>query len=270
MVYTLQLISQNKVILATIQSNSANILNESSLQEWNDLMDEIESPSNKALYFQKPIIFTSGSNIKSFSAGMDIKSILKANTKSSFIKLFDLLENTIKRIMTLQHRTIALLDGHTIAGGFFLALACDVRCGLNNDKIKIGITEIDVGIPFQSLTQLLIQTRIPIIANKILISQPNKLMKPKEAYKYGFITELVDDRDVLFKLCVKEAIRIHPDSMNAYLSVKNYLFEKTVNKVWIKEHGDATNEVARVALTESSQRRLKAMNDKLTKTRSKL
>ena len=168
--YTLELISQNRIILAIINLNSANILNMQSLKELNCMLDEIESPSNRALYYQKPIVFTSPLNSKCFCAGMDLRAVLNANTASSFKSLFDYFEETVYRLTTLQHRTIAMIHGHTIAGGFFVSMACDLRCGLNDKNIKIGITEIDVGIPFQALSNLLIQTRLPMFKHILLIS----------------------------------------------------------------------------------------------------
>ena len=150
-----------------------------------------------------------------------------------------------------------------------LTSACDVRCGLNNNNIKIGITEIGVGVPYPSLMYLLIKTRIPLFKHKILISQPNKLFTPNEAYKYGYFTDIVDTKDKLMELCMNEANRVHPDSINAYLSVKNYLWQNEIYKIWINEKDGVMDEFARVWNTEYSKRSLQAMADKVIKKKKK-
>merc|ERR1712062_175167 len=123
------------------------------------------------------------------------------------------------------------IHGHAIAGGFFVGLCCDVRCGLNDDKIGIGITEIDVGIPFPSLMYRLIQTRLSQqFAFKLLLSQSSKLFTPKQMFDEGYFTEIASEKEELMNLCLNEANRIHPDSMEAYLSVKEYLWQTNVAK----------------------------------------
>lgn len=155
--------------------------------------------------------------------------------------------------------------------GFFVGLCCDVRCGLNDDKIGIGITEIDVGIPFPSLMYRLIQTRLSQqFAFKIFMSQPSKLFTPKQMYDQGYFTEIASDKEKLMQLCLNEANRIHPDSMEAYLSVKEYLWQKNVSSQWHEEKEECMNEFARVRSTEDCQRRMDGMLNRLKSKKAKL
>ncbi len=49
-------------------------------------------------------------------------------------------------MMNLPIPTIALVNGHFLAAGFMLAIAHDLIICVNNKKIKIGMTEIDLGL----------------------------------------------------------------------------------------------------------------------------
>eukprot|EP01084_Bolivina_argentea_P207918 354652_1 len=267
MPYTIELINDGKVVLATMNSNVANFFNEKSFQDWTNMLDEIE---NTQIYNRKPIIFTSPEDSKCFSAGMDLKTVAKTSDIEGTKQLFGQFEDTCARIATLQNRTIAKIHGHAIAGGFFIGLACDVRCGLDNDNIGIGITEIEVGVSFPSLMYLLILNRIPQLAWKILVSQPSKLFTPKQAYKEGYFTEIASDKHALMDLCINEANRVHSDSMEAYLSVKNYLWNTNIAKQWNDEKDECMNMFAKVRNSDDCQRRMEAMLNKLNSKKSKL
>ena len=51
-------------------------------------------------------------------------------------------------------------------------------------------------------------------------SQANTLFTPKEALNEGYFTDNVKNKDESMRLCIDEANKIHPDSMEAYLSEK--------------------------------------------------
>ena len=261
--YQIDLISEKRIILTTFNSNPANYLNHQSLQDWNNLLDEIESPSNKAIYHRKPIIFTSPDESKHFGSGMDLKSITKMTDPDANKQLFGHFEEIIKRLMLLQHRTIAMIHGHAIGGGFMFGLACDIRCGLSTNDIVLGVNAIDVGLCYPSIVYLMLLQRIPNYANKILTGMPNQLFDAEQAIKYGYLVDTAENKDKLIELCINEALRIDNDSMDAYLSMKNYLFERCIQSKWNYDREDIMNEFIRVRNTPHTQRRLEYMVKKL-------
>lgn len=50
-------------------------------------------------------------------------------------------------------KTVAAINGHAIAGGTFIAAACDIRISISDNKILFGLNEIANGffIPFRML-----------------------------------------------------------------------------------------------------------------------
>ena len=118
--YTIELINDNKTILTTLNSNAANFLNSKALDDLNGALDTIDNDSTMKY---KPIIFTSPEDSKCFSAGMDLKAASQMKDISESKEFFGRFEETLARIATLQHRTIAKIHGHAVAAGFFLGLA---------------------------------------------------------------------------------------------------------------------------------------------------
>ena len=289
----INLIENDAIIELTWQSNKANFLNNESMSELTSMLDEIEHPNNKSKYYQKPIILTTDSN-KIFSAGMDLNTILKYVTdknattqeiETKIIELFNNFEKLMYRLMILNHRTVGEIKGHAIAGGFFAGLTCDSRIGWDNinyddsnesnsmntvNTSKIGINEIDIGVPFPSLPYLLVEQRLSNNINwQIMLSEANQMYSVKDGYeKLGYFNKLSNGINEIRKDTIKEALRVKKDSMNAYLSVKQYQLNTLIKK-YENEKVEAMNEFARVLQTKESKQRLNQIVEQLnSKTRN--
>ena len=133
----------------------------------------------------------------------------------------------------------------------------------------ISLPEMEIGIPFPSLCYRLILTRMPDAANELFISKPAKPLTPRQAFEKRYLTDLAQCKDELMDLCLSEANRVQPDSMKAYLSVKNYLWRTTVEDVWNQEKEECLQEFAEFRHSEESQRlvlqKLKQMKSKKAK-----
>jgi len=91
--------------------------------------------------------------------------------------------------MRLLKPVIAAINGHVLAGGMELALSCQFRIMVDNPKLNVGLTELNVGIiPGWGGTQ-----RLPRIVGKakaldmILFS---KRVTPQEALECGLVNQL--------------------------------------------------------------------------------
>lgn len=42
--------------------------------------------------------------------------------------------------------TICAINGHYLAGGFMFAVSHDVRIGVDSPRVKMGMTEINIGL----------------------------------------------------------------------------------------------------------------------------
>eukprot|EP01084_Bolivina_argentea_P174068 301520_1 len=229
MVYTIELVANKRVILVTMAANYGNFTNKKSLNEWIDCITEIESVQNQHLYANKPVIFTSKLSSNIFCGGADLKS--SPNEYSKPNEGIEHINYVMRRICTMQRRTVAKIHGHAIGGGFFIGLACDVRFGLNDDKIILSIPEVDVGFPYASFSYLLVQSKMPNFAWKLFVNNVNYKYTPQEALKEGYFQQICNTKDELLKVCVDSALQVHPDTFECYLSVKNYFLQRIL-KQW--------------------------------------
>ena len=124
------------------------------------------------------------------SAGVDLKEIA-ALDDAGMRTYLELLDEVPRRLFEWPAPTVAVVDGHAIAGGSVLALACDVRIAEANPRIKIGLTEVQVGVLFPPVIWNMVQHRIPAHAlNRVLLGAA--LVGPEEARELGLVDEVVE------------------------------------------------------------------------------
>ncbi len=96
---------------------------------------------------------------KIFCAGLDVPTILQLDQVGMEKFARDLMA-VESGLLELPIPVIAALNGHTFAGGAFLALSCDYRI-MREDRGWFCLSEIDVGVPIGEQNMGLLQTKVP-------------------------------------------------------------------------------------------------------------
>ncbi len=129
------------------------------------------------------VLIITGAGDKFFSAGFDVSDA--ANTE----KISRIGRDLWRRIDRFIKPVIAALNGHAMGGGLELALACHFRVMADNPRIKVGLTELNLGIiPGWGGTQ-----RLPRLVGRakalemILFSQT---LTPREALDCNLVDRL--------------------------------------------------------------------------------
>jgi enoyl-CoA hydratase len=124
-----------------------------------------------------------------FSAGLDLKIVRGGEVETT--------ERLIRRIGELLHAvtaipvpTVAACTGHSLAGGALLLLACDRRVGPAAADVKIGLTEVAVGLALPSFAHALARTRL---ARNVLVRATAlaETIGVDEAVAWGYLDEVV-------------------------------------------------------------------------------
>lgn len=135
-------------------------------------------------------VMIDGGNGNLFSGGFDLKAILAHNRREMlyFMRHFNAL---VARLTELPAPTVAALHGHAIASGFIIPLACDFRI-VQTGALKLGLGEVDLGIPVPAGAQVLLRARTSPGA-ALRLSMFATLMTPEEATEVGYADMLADN-----------------------------------------------------------------------------
>ena len=91
------------------------------------------------------------------SAGFDLRA--ERRDDASADRLADLYRDAHLALLELPKPTLAMVQGHAIAGGLVLALACDYRLGLDGDY-KVGLNEVSIGASFPRVAMEIVRLRL--------------------------------------------------------------------------------------------------------------
>jgi enoyl-CoA hydratase/carnithine racemase len=125
-----------------------------------------------------------------FSAGLDLREVamLDADGMATFLRL---LERCMSALYQYPGPTVALVNGHAIAGGCVLALCCDARIAARTTRAKIGLNEVALGLRFPPRVFAIVRARIPRqFHSRVLLGAG--LFDPAAAHSLGLLDEIVD------------------------------------------------------------------------------
>ena len=164
---------------------------------------------------------------KFFSAGLDLKA-LTATPEGRSIG-FDFGKNDgVFALWTLPKPTVAMVNGHAIAGGGILTLACDSRLAASG-KVKIGLNEVAIGLPFPigafEIARLSLTDQQ---ARRVMLDA--EMYSPERARELGLVDDVIEPAR-LEEACLQRARLLGSYSQTAYAQTKRALQQAAVDRV---------------------------------------
>ncbi len=131
-------------------------------------------------------------NGRAFSAGADLTGML-AMTVPEFTAFIDDLQELARRMRGLRIPTIAAVQRHALAGGFELALACDLRVAASN--AVFGLPDTGIGLsPTSGMSYLLPRVVGEGWARHLLLT--GEWIDAAVAERIGLVTRVVAPEDL--------------------------------------------------------------------------
>jgi enoyl-CoA hydratase len=132
------------------------------------------------------------------------------------------------KLLTLPKPTLAMMNGHAIAGGLVLVLACDYRLGLDGDY-KIGLNEAAIGASFPKIALEIVRLRLTHQRAAELVLGA-ALYPASQAIRLGVVDELLP-AEKLEETVMRRAARMGAFPREAYAHTKLALVAEAVERV---------------------------------------
>jgi len=194
-----------------------NAINATMIAEINTALDEIEADES----ILSIVVHGKG---RAFSAGFDLQAGIaaKRETEADWQAAIDTDLDLIMRFWHSPKPTIAALHGYVLAGGFEIALACDMSvCDSTN---LFGEPEVRFG---SSIVALLLPWYVnPKRAKRMLLSGQDR-MTADEAQRFGIVNEVVGEGEALSAgiALAREVALMDPDSVRMTKQAINQSYE---------------------------------------------
>jgi len=161
-----------------------------------------------------------------FCAGFDLSAPRRDGEAAR--RLRTLFRETHLRLLALPKPTVAMVNGHAIAGGLVLALACDYRLGVEGDY-RIGLNEVAIGASYPRVALEIVRLRLTHTrASELLLGAG--LYPAGQAIRLGVVEELVPANG-LEATVLRRAARLGAFPREAYAHTKAALVADAVARV---------------------------------------
>ncbi|MDB4931354.1 MAG: Enoyl-CoA hydratase, partial [Myxococcaceae bacterium] len=128
-----------------------------------------------------------------FSAGLNLKELATLD-EPAMERFLSLLEETFEALYLHPAPVVALVEGHAIAGGTVLALCCDWRVAAADERARLGLNEVALGLQFPPKTWAIVNARLPATTREQVLLGAG-LHPPSEALRLGLLDEVTADAE---------------------------------------------------------------------------
>ncbi|MDH3589285.1 MAG: 3-hydroxyacyl-CoA dehydrogenase NAD-binding domain-containing protein, partial [Gammaproteobacteria bacterium] len=166
-----------------------NVLSAEVLYQLNDILAVLEKDKPRA-------VAVCSAKKTGFIAGADIKEFVQLETPDQAYELIRNGQRVMDRLEALPCPTIAVINGFALGGGLELALACTYRIVVDDDRARLGLPEVKLGIhPGFGGTVRTTQLMDPLAAMDMMLT--GRGLRPKKARKIGLVDQVVPERHLL-------------------------------------------------------------------------
>jgi enoyl-CoA hydratase len=176
---------EGNTLVITMDDGRANVIDDAWVTAMDAALDDSEASDVRAVVIK--------GRHKFFSAGLDIRSLpsLAPLDRQAVIERYATL---MVRLARFPKPVVAAVDGHAMAGGAIVLLACDRRIS-SAGGWRIGLTEMSIGVPLPDLALSLARLHLrPQCLQEALLE--GRAYSPEEACLAGFVQEVVSSSEV--------------------------------------------------------------------------
>ncbi len=178
-----KIVDKTGLIEFDLPDSKVNLLTAFVLQKLDGILDRVAAKQEI-----EALLFTSAKK-DVFIAGADIKEIEDIVEAQDGVIKSKAGQRIFNKIEDLKIPTVAVIDGVALGGGCELSLACDYRIATFNEKVKIGLPEVGLGIlpGFGGCYRL---PKLIGLPNALKIILAGKVVSATEALRYGMVDRL--------------------------------------------------------------------------------
>jgi len=176
-------------LVLDVPGSSANVLSRAVLVELGNVLSGLESDPPRGL------VVRSG-KAGGFIAGADIREFTRIEDPESAFEEIRAAQRILDRLEALPCPTVAAIEGFALGGGLELALACRYRVAIGNDRLALGLPEVQLGIhpgfggSVRSVRLLGTRTALDLMLT-------GRTIRADRAARIGLVDRLVDDAAAL-------------------------------------------------------------------------
>lgn len=131
---------ENQTLLATLVNGKTNSITRGTLDKLKSAVDKVKTDETI-----KGLVLTGSGRF--FSSGFDLNTFLGFTSLDQAVAFITYADEVLLDLFLCPKPVVCAMNGHAAAGGLIFAMASDYRIITDHPKIKVGMSEIKIGVP---------------------------------------------------------------------------------------------------------------------------
>ncbi len=201
------------------------------------------------------VLVYTGAGDKAFCAGGDLSGSFVDDPIGLHRGRGDI-ANLFRMMMRGGKPTVARVNGHALAGGFGLAVACDITICV--DDAKLGTTEVKVGLWPMMISAVLSRVMPRKAALEMMLT--GRIITPEEAQRLGAVSRVVprDGLDEAVDEVVNALVALSPTTLMLGKDSFNAMADSDLDTAFDRLQGGLTE----IAMTDDAREGVTAFIEK--------
>ena len=214
---------EDNISIVTISNGKTNSVTVETLKKLGDAIQKVND--DDAL---KGIVLTGEG--KFFSSGFDLPMFMAFKTMDEIREFFRFEEEILLALFNCNKPVVCAMNGHSAAMGMIMAMASDYRIIANHPKIKIGMSEIKIGLPLSPAQAGIMRFGLDSDRQFRDVMYFGKMVGVSRALAMDLVDEVVDAVDLISR--AKEIITLWIDTPNRpFIPMKKRLKKKVTEDI---------------------------------------
>jgi len=214
---------QDNIVIAQLSDGATNAVTIETLRQLKAIVDEVNENDDL-----KGIILTGDGRF--FSSGFSLPMFVGFETPDQVIDFFEEEEKILVDYFTCKKPVVCAMNGHSAAMGLILAMASDYRIVKNHPKIKIGMSEIKIGLALSIAQSAVVRFGLDSDKRYRDVMYFGEMVGCDRALELGMVDEVVEEENLIAR--AKEIICLWIDTPNRpFIQIKQEFKSAAAGKI---------------------------------------
>ncbi|GAB6094178.1 hypothetical protein JCM14469_04300 [Desulfatiferula olefinivorans] len=165
-----------------------------------------------------------------FSSGFHLPDFISFKTIEEIYAWFDEEEELLLNFFTCDKPVICAMNGHSAAAGLIWAMASDYRLVKNHPKVKLGMSEIKIGLPLSVAQSEIVRYGLDSERTYRNVMFFGEMIGVEKALEIGMVDEIVDEDQLIAR--AKELVTLWIDTPNRpFIPIKKLMKKEYADKI---------------------------------------
>jgi len=181
---------EDNILIATLTDGKTNAIDFDTLKQINECVEKVNNQEEL-----KGLVLTGEGRF--FSSGFHLPMFLNFKDLDEVVDFFNQEEEFLVNYFMCKKPVVCAMNGHSAAAGLIFAMASDYRIVTDHPKVKLGMSEIKIGLPLSIAQSQVMRFGLDTDKKFRDIMYFGDMYSPEKSKELGIVDEVVGADDLV-------------------------------------------------------------------------